>query len=933
MVAGGIPSKTLRILRPYFESGVEESGEVGMHCPLHEDLNRSSSLNVESDLWYCNVCSIGMSAEELVGKMRDDPTAVFPPPSSGSRGGSSRSRSGKSDILPDEGTIAGWHSYLMSESGLLKKFQRRRGLSIDTLARFQIGFDVGTRAFTIPVRDRDGNVINIRRYQLDPSDGRRKIWSVRGFGQPALYPIEILDDDPKEVVVCEGEWDSLLAIQNGLSALTRTGGADTWRSSWNNLFLNKDVFICHDADTIGQKANGDLVRELRGFAYETTIVKLPYDIVDSHGKDLTDFFFEDQFTYDDFIDLVNESRPVAKEVGTSTVLDSFSAEMAGEMVSLRVTITGKRYPTFLIPKVLRLRCTQSAGKKCGFCPMSEEHDGEWEVHVDPKDPIILKMISSPDSKVVDAFREKFDIQRCTLLTMDRHEEMAVEELYVRPAIDQMSFDPSSGDFTTRKILSVGRHDSQPNNTVLAVGAVHPNPKTQHNEFLAWNVEKTETGIDTFRLTDTGVEMMKLFRTSNPLAKIRDIADDLSNNVTHIYGRPHMHAVMDLVWHSVISFSFMGDVIPKGWIEALVIGDTRTGKSEAASKIISHYSAGEMISCESASFAGVVGGLQQMGDKEWEVTWGALPLNDRRLVVLDEVSGLTTDQIGQMSSIRSSGIAELTKIRQERTLARTRILWLSNPRNGGRMAQFPHGVFAIRPLIGNMEDVARFDLAMAVAAEDVDSKYINRFRVVGKRHIYPADPSRQLIQWVWSRKPENVAWGEWAEKLVLECAIDMGKNYIEDPPLIQSANVRYKIARLAVAMAARTFSTTPEYDNVLVTTDHVEAAVEFLGAIYGMESFGYTEYSQERIEDARDAVRRWGESKAWLTETPQIIRFLRTSESGIFKSNDLQDFMNLDRYAANKIINTLFGFRLVSRKGAYIEITPMLQQMIREIQKG
>lgn len=929
-----VPNKCLRILRPYLETSADDlSGEVGMHCPFHDDRNRSSSLNIDKDLWFCQVCSIGMSSEELVSKMRSDPTAVLPPPPPGSRSRSNgRSRSSAPAELPDEGTIAGWHSSLLSSRKLLKKFQRLRGLSVDTLARFQIGYDEQTRAFTIPVRDYDGNIINVRRYQPDPQDGRRKIWSVRGHGEPALYPIEVLDES-QEILLCEGEWDALLANQLGFAAITRTGTADTWKSSWNNMFKGKDVWICHDMDTKGQKANGQMARELRGFASDVVIVKLPYETDKKHGKDLTDYFHVDGHTAEDFVELIDDAMPRSEDTNSTSVLDSFDSGQTGKPLSMRVTVTGKRYPTYLVPKTVTLSCNMKAGKKCDFCPMQEEHEGEWEITIDRKDPIILKMVGFTDQQLLDAYRERFSIQKCTLLKMDRTEETSVEELYVRPAIDQFQHDPSASDYTNRKILSVGRHDSQPNNTVKVRGSIYPNPRSQHNEFLAHDVTQTDTVIDTYQLTDTGIELMKIFQTEgDPLRKLRSVADDLSMHVTKIYGRPEMHALMDLVWHSMTNFKFLGDVVPKGWLDVLIIGDTRTGKSEVASRIASHYGAGEMVSCEAASFAGIVGGLQQMGNKEWEISWGAIPLNDRRLVVLDEVSGLTHEQISQMSSIRSSGVAELIKIRQERTLARTRILWLSNPRDGGRLASYAHGIHAVRPLIGNMEDIARFDLAMAVAAEEVRSQDINREHVDTRRHAYPRDACTHLVQWVWSRKPEQCVWAPGAEELVLELAVEMGDRYIEDPPLVQAANVRFKIARVAVAIAARTFSTTDDYQSVYVEERHVEAAFKFMNKLYAMESFGYLEHSTEKIEDNRDALRRWGEAKMWLADQPVLVRFLRTSETGVFKSNDMQDFMNLSRDGANGIVSTLFNHRLVARKGAYIEITPMLQSMLRDIHK-
>lgn len=906
-----------------------------MHCPFHEDDNRSTSLNIEKNLWYCMVCSIGMSSEELVQKMRRDPTSVFPPPPPGSRsGGGGRSRSSGSAVLPDEGTVAGWHSAFMSNRRLLKAFQRKRGISVDTLKRFSIGYDEATKAITIPVRDVDGNLVNIRRYQMNPTDGRRKIWSVRGHGEHALYPLEILDDNPSEVLICEGEWDALLAIQNGFAAITRTGTADAWKSSWNNKFRDKDVWLCHDMDAKGQTANGKLSRELRGFAKDVTIVKLPYEVSGDGegGKDLTDFFHVDRYTAEDFLKFVDDAMPVEEEEGSTSVLQSFDSDMAGKPLSMRVTITGKRYPTYMVPRDFTLTCNMKAGKKCEFCPMQEEHEGEWDVSIDEKDPIILKVVGFSDNEMLNAFRDRFSIQRCTMLKIDRNKDMSVEELYVRPAIDQHQQDPTTSDYTNRKILSVGRHDSQANNTVRVRGTIHPNPKTQHNEFLAYDVTNTDTAIDTFQLTDTAIEQMKVFQTRNPLKKLRLISDDLAMHVTKIYGRPELHALMDLTWHSMTSFTFMGDVVPKGWLDVLVVGDTRTGKSEVASRLANHYQAGEMVSCEAATFSGIVGGLQQMGNKEWEISWGALPLNDRRLVVLDEVSGLSHEQISQMSSIRSSGVAELIKIRTERTLSRTRVIWLGNSRDGGRMAQYAHGVHAVRPLIGNMEDVARFDLAMAVAADEVRSEDINKAHTDSRRHVYTSEACSQLVHWVWSRKPDQIEWEEGAEDRVLELAVDMGDRYIEDPPLVQAANVRFKIARVAVAIAARTFSTTRDYQKVRVNLSHVEAAVKFMDTIYGMDSFGYKEHSAEKIQEGKDALERWGQAKSWLKEQPQLVRFLRTSETGMFKSNDMQDFMNLTRDGANGIVSTLFNNRLVARKGAYIEITAMLQSMLREIQQ-
>ena len=101
-------------------------------------------------------------------------------------------------------------------------------------------------------------------------------------------------------------------------------------------------------------------------------------------------------------------------------------------------------------------------------------------------------------------------------------------------------------------------------------------------------------------------------------------------------------------------------------------------------------------------------------------------------------------------------------------------------------------------------------------------------------------------WVWTRQAEQIIWARGAEDAVYKHALAMGETYIEDPPLVQAANIRIKIARMAVALAARLFSTDASHEKIIVTKAHVEDAVTFIGILYGMTAFGYEERSRERI---------------------------------------------------------------------------------------
>lgn len=936
-----VTKRQLRVLQPYLEGErPNEVGEWGMHCPFHDDKNRSASISVRNGLWHCQVCNIGGHAKELVREVeaRSD-TETKAMAGGGRLIAGFVDEDGKPVEPPaiSESEVVRYHETLLKAKVVRKEFTRRRGLTVSTLKRFQIGWDTMKSAYTIPIRDKDGRLVNLRRYQLDPPEGRRKIWGLTGHNNPALFPISELDDT-SEIIICEGELDALILIQNGFSAVTRTGAADVWRAGWNTHFDDKVVYVCHDRDEKGQKADVDIMHALRSHAREVHKVELPYEVAKDHGKDLTDYFHEDGHTAEDFQKLMDDSEGVMRDPEVAErelvdvgVLDSFSSANAGKRLRMRVTITGKRSPTFLLPSDVKYSCTQSAGVKCLVCPMNEM-GGRAVRHIDSHDPVVLEMMGATANQLEEDLRKHLGAQKCPLLEIEVVEYRSVEELYVRPSVDRSRHE-EDGDYTTRKIISVGRHDSMPNNTVEVVGAIFPSPRGQHNELQAWELSRLETSVDNFEVTPEIMAELEGLQSRKPLGLLADVSRWLTNNVTHIVGRLELHALMDLVWHSVIAFDFDGQRVERGWLDVLIVGDTRTGKSEVADKMLRLYDAGEMVSCESASFAGIVGGLQQMGNgKEWEITWGAIPINDRRLVVLDEISGLLTEQIAQMSSIRSSGEAQLTKIRSERTWARTRLIWMGNPRNG-RMADYTYGVQAIRPLVGNNEDIARFDLAMSVRADEVKTEDINKSFDPdddGDEQAFTPSQLRHGVLWAWSRKAEDVEWGPGAEEAVYAAAMAFGDRYIETPPLLQAANARIKIARIAVALAARCFS-SPDGKRLVVKKVHVADAVKFIDRLYTMPGFGYSEISKEAIQDAKDAERFRDEAKAYLVSSRGLSKFLR-SMTGSFRRQDLEDMLNLSKEEANGVVGTLWKLRLITRQGPNIKVQPTLHELLREVKE-
>ena len=410
-------------------------------------------------------------------------------------------------------------------------------------------------------------------------------------------------------------------------------------------------------------------------------------------------------------------------------------------------------------------------------------------------------------------------------------------------------------------------------------------------------------------------------------KLDHIHKDISHNVTYIYQRNDLLTTIDLVFHSVLQFYFQGKLLKKGWSEALIIGDTRCGKSETIERLVNHYKSGEISSGENTSFAGLVGGLQQT-QKRWSIIWGRVPLNDRKLLAIDEVSGLSYQDIANMSQIRSSGIAEITKIQTERTFARTRLVWLSNPRADTPVAYFNSGVEIVKDLIGKPEDIARFDLVLIMATDEVPKEVINASTREEVPHIYTSALCRNLILWAWSRKADQVVISHDTTQKTLDIAEKLCNKYSSDVPIVTLSEQKVKIIRLAVALAARLFSSDIKGEKVIVNPEHVEYIGEFLDMIYSKPAFAYDIWSKSR----RSAIT--------LTNAKLVEARLRAIGKSIIevlmdmrqiRINDIEEVLGMTREEAKEFISFLVRNRALCKQYTYYIKQPAVIVLLRKLQ--
>lgn len=933
-------------------------GEQRGYCPIHEDpeisATPSASFNFKKSVFHCMSSCGGMSFTNLKNSMdeddgNDDAASEDGPPAPSGRRTRVRtiedapSKRGKTKPLPTDEQLQAFTEALLSSPQHSKVMKDQRGLTTETIERYQIGYDAARSRFTVPVRDADGVLVNVRMYKPDAREPKDKMQSWgEGWGSRRLFLPEVLAESD-EVVITEGEMDALIGRQHGLPTMTHTAGASAWNAEWDVFFEGKTVFICYDRDKAGEEGALKVAASVSRQAEAVYVVRLPGT---AKGFDLTDYLTTWGGTADDFRALMDESRknPFGRKAKSNarltlqpkqvTLEGSMAADLGRNPLEIVATVAGKVQPAYMLPKRVEFNCDGSYGDKCKVCPVGLK--GNHEVlSIDSHDETLLEYVNAPTDTVRKRLLKEVGAPpACPKVEIDETEQWNVEELVLIPSVEARGEEAQTP--ITRRAYNVGAFGTPINTTAKVVGVNTTEPKNRRAILQTWDCEQTQTDLDRFTMTPEMRDALSVFKVKEgqaPLDKMREIALDLSTNVTRIYGRLEMHIAYDIVWHSVLNFNLTGKSVGKGWIELLVVGDTRTGKSEASLQLSNHYRAGILKSCEGATLAGLVGGAQQIGNS-WMVTWGTIPLNDRRLVILDEFSGIAEKNIiEQMSAVRSSGKAQITKVVSQETSARTRLIWISNPVDGRAMDEHGTGAIeAIKGLIKNPEDIARFDIAISAARSDVDSSVINSTDHGYVKHVYTSDLCSALVAWAWSRKPEQILWKDDTEEYVLTTAEEFGNRYVPEPPLVQAENVRVKLARIAIAIAARTFSSDETGEYLVVGKEHVDAAVELLDVLYGMDSFGYKAHSRKVIRDREMSVKRRTQCYRYLVNEDGVRNTLMSVLGQNFKVRDFQEFGGLQQSEAQAAVTNLQQMKMVERKDkGYMKMTPALIEVLKKLE--
>lgn len=836
----------------------------------------------------------------------------------------------------DADVIERWHQALWHAPKLLEELRKRAVLDAD-IRLYRLGCDEDR--ITIPIRDDTGNFVDVLKYK--PGAAHKKMTHLKGRGKDIfLFPPEQMRYD--RIMICGGPIKAIVAAKqlnpHGIGAVSTTHGEGAWSPELTPKFAGKLPIVCLDIDKTGRSATQAICAILFKQCDKVEDLILPLDAKRFPKGDINDFVasggdmpsilpsakaWEPQAT-----SIVIDGEPEAVDLS-----DAVLADRAGKRVKLNAVASAIGQVPFSVPRDVVITCDR-AQRECGGCPVMLQDRTAFQIH--PESLALLEMVDANlDAQrpaMMTALGVPLTCRSCEFSTTTFYN---LQDLRFSP---QLQITNRGVERTMMPAYLIGDNVDL-NEAYHVTGRMLPHPKTQAATLLISSYEPAKDALSSYVATDT--EKLRVFQPTDKNgnaewsvdsldAKLGEIYDDLSANVTRIYQRRLIHEFVDYAYHSPLFLTFDGQHGIKGWVEVLIIGDSSQGKSEVASRLMQHYDLGVKVDCKNATVAGLLGGLMHLGTK-WMVAWGIIPTHDKRLVILEELKGAHTDTISRLTDMRSSGIAELPKIEKRKTFSRVRGIGLSNPRSKRPMKSHNFGVEAVVELVGSLEDVRRYDAILAVCEGEVEASVLNvsQENRPKRAHVYTSDLCHSLILWAWTRAENEVHFMPDAEAACLDEANRLCDKYTEAVPIVDRGSMRYKIARLAASIACRTFSASEDMQTVIVRACHVQYISRTLDQHYASDALGYAEFT---------TAARLGESlqdeqvlRKQLRDAPfakDLCKQLQHTTS--IELSDLQDWCGWGLAESKQLLSLLVRKHALTRDGRAYRKSAAFIKLLRDM---
>jgi DNA primase len=159
---------------------------------------------------------------------------------------------------------------------------QKRGVSEEVMVLFDLSIHTHPQigeCIRIPFTDTHA------KYRRDPLDDRKPKYLYDQGGKVTLYGFDKLKYECNDVVITEGELDSLVLWSHNIQAVSSTGGALSFQEDWAeqlHSMCHKNIYLCFDNDDAGAQG---MVKVLK-YIPDAKIILIP----EQPGvKDISDF--------------------------------------------------------------------------------------------------------------------------------------------------------------------------------------------------------------------------------------------------------------------------------------------------------------------------------------------------------------------------------------------------------------------------------------------------------------------------------------------------------------------------------------------------------------------------------------------------------------------------------------------------------------------
>lgn len=183
---------------------------------------------------------------------------------------------------------------LQKDPQYMEYLKEERGLTEDTIIKFSLG-KLNQRGYgwiSIPLFNVSGEFVEgykLRSLPWEKSNTSRYIHYPKGLHIDCPFNAYNLDSSKKEVVICEGEFDCMLLVQQGYNAVTSVTGVQSFKDEYFHVLEPfSEVVILFDNDEAGKESSIKLAERL-SLKFPSKLISIAKIPKEENVKDITDY--------------------------------------------------------------------------------------------------------------------------------------------------------------------------------------------------------------------------------------------------------------------------------------------------------------------------------------------------------------------------------------------------------------------------------------------------------------------------------------------------------------------------------------------------------------------------------------------------------------------------------------------------------------------